>query len=242
MPHTEKSLWVFRLYTAQPTSIVFHIRVTAVKGNAVVNWPPHPNLYADKPDRVVFDGDVQLHNAGTVQENVDGKDPAWTMPERVISWGTDSVDVTVTNVAFSPTGGSSPATAPDHYLLEYHNATFIPKLGNGDQAGARLEDKATDHTTWRVSLKVDNQSYDSPYGQNSRWGFRFVPRFGGQADPTNCFAAVEPVSPGLYHDLQNTVIGCQYVPWDLTYHVKIVAHGHSTASGIDLGPASSAAR
>jgi hypothetical protein len=227
MPHSEKSLWVFRLYTEQPTSISFHVQATAVRGAAIATWPPHPNVYADKTDRTVFDGPVSLSNEGTAQENVDGKDPGWTHPAHVISWGTDGVDVAVTDVSFNP---QVPVT-PDHYVLEYHNATYIPKLGNGDQAGGRVEDKGTDGKTWHFHVPVDNQSYDSPYGQSSRWGFRLMPRFAGTADPTNCFASVEGSDPDLYHDLQNTMIGCQYVPWTLTYHLTVVAHGHSTANG-----------
>src|SRR5581483_3805066 len=239
MPHTEKSLWVFRLYTSQATSISFHIRVTAVKGNAIANWPPHPNLYADKTDRTVYDGDVKLSNEGTAQENVDGKDPAWTHPERVISWGTDSLDVTISNVVFTAQGG---AVTPDHFLLEYHNATFVPKLGNGDQAGGRIEDKGTDGKTFHFHVAVDNQSYDSPYGQKSRWGFRLMPRFAGTADPTNCFEVIDQTDPATYHDLQNTFIGCQFVPWDMTYHLTVVAHGHSTANGVDAGGSTAVAQ
>jgi hypothetical protein len=231
MPHSEKSLWVFRIYTPQATSISFHLKITAVKGNVVANWPPHPNLYADRTDRTVIDGDVSLSNAGTAQENVDGKDPAWTHPERIISWGTDSLDVTISNVNLQLQGG---APVPvDHYVLEYDNASFVPKLGNGDQAGARLVDASTDGKTFHFHIVPDNQSYDSPYGQKSRWGFRLMPRFGN--DPTDCGAAFEPISPGFYHDYQNTMIGCQYYPWTMTYHVKIVAHGHSTANGVDGG-------
>ncbi|GEM_PF-1429021 len=228
MPHSEKSLWVFRLYTGEANAISFNITVTAVKGNAIANWPPHPNLYADKTERVIFDGDVKEHSSGTVQVNIDGKDVEWVNPERVISWGTDSVDVTVTNPAFSSEGS---VVTPDHYILEYHNATYIPKLGNGDQAGGRAEDQGNDGKTWHFPAKVDAQSYDSPYGQKSRWGFRFVPRF--QGDPTNCYSNVGG-SPGPdYQFVQEFIIGCQFVPWDLTYHMRIVAHGHSTATGVD---------
>jgi hypothetical protein len=228
MPHSEKSLWVFRLYSGEPQAIQFNLTVTAVKGNLVANWPPHPNLYADKTERVIFDGDVKEHSTGTAQVNIDGKDVEWVNPERVISWGTDTVDVTITGATFSAQGG---AVTPDHYILEYHNATFVPKLGNGDQAGGRAEDKGTDGKTWHFPAKVDAQSYDSPYGQKSRWGFRFVPRF--QGDPTNCYSDVGG-SPGpAYSFVQQFIIGCQFVPWDLTYHMKVVAHGHSTAQGVD---------
>jgi hypothetical protein len=237
MPHSEKSLWAFRLYTKSATSISFHIQAAAVKGTAIASWPPHPDLYAEKPDRNVLAADVKLSNGGTAQENVDGKDPEWTHPDHVISWGTDTVDVTITNVAFNAQGG---AVTPDHYVLEYHNATFIPKLGNGDQAGGRAEDKGSDGKTFHFRLLVDNQSYDSPYGQKSRWGFRFLPRFGN--DPTNCFGVIADADPALYHDVQNTLIGCQYVPWTMSYHLKVVAHGHSTAQGVDAGGATQVAQ
>ncbi|MEA3201862.1 MAG: hypothetical protein QOE90_3290 [Thermoplasmata archaeon] len=228
MPHSEKSLWVFRLFTGEANAITFNITVTAVKGNVVANWPPHPNLYAEKAERVIFDGDVKETSAGTAQGNIDGKDVQWVNPERIISWGTDSVDVTVTNPVFSASGAeATPLGSPSSYLLEIHNATYIPKLGNGAAFGERDVDKATDGKTWRFQPKVDAQSYDSPYGQKSRWGFRFVPQFG--SDPTNCLAG----TPDVFIDKQDVLMGCQFIPWSMTYHMKIVAHGHSTANGID---------
>jgi len=228
MPHQQKSLWVFRIYTQEANEFSFNFTVTAVKGNPVVNWPPHPNLYADKTTRTVFDGTVKEESHGTVQMNVDGKDVQWLGPERVVSWGTDSVDVTVTDVSFS---SSVPGVTPDSYLLEFHNATHQPLLGNGDQAGGRSFDKGSDGKTWHFQIPVDSDGMDSPYGQKSRWGFRFVPRF--QSDPTNCYSNVGGGEGPAYGFVQEFLIGCQFTPWSLSYHMTIVAHGHSTALGVD---------
>lgn len=213
MPHQTKSLWVFRIYTKEANAWNFNFTVTAVKGNAIVNWPPHPNLYADRTQRVIFDGEQKISSNGPTYM-VDGNDAGWQFPDRVLSWGTDSVDVIVSNVQFTSPAPASPAK----YLLEYHNASFISKLGNGDQAGGRVTDPGSDGKTYRFSIKVDPNGYDTPYGQKSRWGFRFVPRY----DDTSC--PQDDTS-------QQFLTGCQWFPWTETYHIQIIAHGHSIETG-----------
>jgi hypothetical protein len=209
MPHQTKSLWVFRIYTKEANAFDFNVTVTAVRGNPIVNWPPHPNLYADHPTRVVFDGDVHFTSKGWAQYWIDGSDAGWTYPDRVISWGTDSVDVTVTNVQVS----EQAPVPPKSFDLEYHNASYISKLGNGDPAGGRLVDTGSDGKTFHFSLTTDAQGYDTPYGQHSRWGFRFLPLW------DDC-ASTGPVDQSLLY-------GCQWFPYDISYHMTIVAHGHS---------------
>jgi hypothetical protein len=224
MPHQTKSLWLFRIYTGEANAFQFNLTLTAVKGNAVVNWPPHPDLYADKPVRTIYDGDVSLSNKGTVDYLVFANLPDWHHPERVISYGTDKLEITISNVAYSG------QVTPERYLLETHNASYLPKLGNSDQAGGRYEDPTTDGATFKFTVPVDERGFDTPYGQKSRWGFHFVPRF---ADATDCFAAVNDASPGLYQFWQQFVVGCQYPPYDMTYHMTILAYGHSTAMGVE---------
>ena len=231
MPHQTKSLWLFRIYTGEANAFEFNLTLTAVKGNAVVNWPPHPDLYADKQVRTIFDGDVKLSNKGTVDYLVFANLPEWHHPERVISYGTERLEVEITNVVFTPTG---PFT-PERFILEVHNASYLPKLGNSDQAGGRYEDSASDGTTYKFTVPVDERGFDTPYGQKSRWGFHFVPRF---ADATNCLDGAP-----FYDFLQQFVVGCQWPPYELTYHMKILAYGHSTAQGVEdlaAGPAGGA--
>jgi hypothetical protein len=197
MPHQLKSLWVFRIYTQEPNAFEFNVTITAVKGNPVVAWPPHPNLYADRTERTILDVDQKIQSEGTAEQLIDGSDAGWQFPDRVISWGTDSLDVTVSNLAYSSPAAISPPT----FVLEYHNATYISKLGNGDQAGGRLKDASSDGKTFHFQIPVDVNGYDTPYGQKSRWAFHLIPSYSGGGD--------------------------QFFPFTESYHLTILAHGHS---------------
>jgi hypothetical protein len=217
MPHSTKSLWLFRIYTGEANGFEFNITVTAVKGYDVVNWPPHPNLYADKIERLVFDADARMETQGWSQYWISGTDNGWVYPERVISYGTDRVDVTIAKGEITM-NGAAPPRPPDEFLLEFHNASYLSKVGNGDLAGGRLDDKGSDGKTYHFSIKVDNQGMDSPYGQKSRWAFRFIARYSGN---------------GCVDDGQGFTQGCQFLPYEMAYHMKIVATGHSTATGVE---------
>ncbi|HWH09153.1 MAG TPA: hypothetical protein VNX21_08130, partial [Candidatus Thermoplasmatota archaeon] len=221
MPHQTKSLWIFRVYSnSQMATFSFNITISLVKGYDVVNWPPHPDLYADRPTRVVYEGPQKLGSKGTIDSLVYGSDAGWLHPEKVISWGTDRVEVTVGNVVFTPDTPVAPP--PKGFVFEYHNASKPPLLGNGEQ-GVRLEDPTSDGTTYHftIDLKGDRgDAYDTPYAQYSRWGFRLVP-YWEQATGT-CID--EAFWPGL-------LVGCQWYGWTMSYDLKIVAHGHSTAGG-----------
>lgn len=221
MPHSQKSLWVWRIYTGEANAFSFNLTVVAVKGNSIANWPPHPNLYADKTERVVLDAEQKFESKGTADYEMYGSMAGWQGPDKIISYGTDSIDVTVSNVQFA----SQLPTTPDHYVFEWHNASSAFLMGNGDPAGGRLEDKGSDGKTFRFSIKTEAMSYDTPYGQKSRWAFRLMPRF---TDPTQCTEAATGGDPFIAEIL----VGCQFVPYTMSYHIKIVAHGHSTAMGI----------
>lgn len=221
MPHQQKSLWIFRIYSGEPTWFEFNITITIVKGNRIADWPPHPDLYAESPQRTIYDGPVRIENAGTAEANLYGTDANWQNPERVISYGTDSVEITVTGVKITGKGGT-PVPDPSRYVLEFHNASKPPLLGHGAQYGGRLEDAGTDGVTWRFTIPVDEYGMDSPYGEKSRWGFRFVPKFD---DTTG--ACVDDAF------LQQILVGCQLFPFELDYTITIIAHGHSiSADGI----------
>ena len=227
MPHQTKSLWIFRIYSSEPTWWDWNITITAVKGNEVVDWPPHPDLYAEKAERTIFEGPVQMESKGTIDSNLFGSDAGWLNPERIISWGTERVEVTVSNVVLTTDVPGVPASG---YVLEYHNATKPPLLGNGAQYGGRLSDEGTDGTTWSFVIDITNdvESYDTPYGEKSRWGFRFVPQFdnGGAACVDDSFA-------------QQFLVGCQFVPWKIDYQMTIKAYGKSHVIGDPLAEAAS---
>jgi hypothetical protein len=222
MPHQTKSLWIFRVYSnSQMISFNFNITVTAVKGYDVVNWPPHPDLYAEHPTRTLFDGPVKLQSKGTVDSNLWGSDAGWTHPQKVISWGTDRIDLEIANVAFASDTGA-PVT-PTGYLFEYNNASKPPLLGNGAQYSGRLKDASSDGKTFHFTIDISKDrgdAMDTPYAQYSRWGFRLVPQFdqGQSTCVDNAFA-------------QEFLVGCQFIPWTVTYTMKITAAGHSIANG-----------
>lgn len=214
MPHQTKSLWIFRIYSSEPTWWEWNITITAVKGSEVVDWPPHPDLYAERSERTLFDGPVHLESKGTVDSNLYGSDAGWVNPERIISWGTERIEVTIT----SPTFSSQVPVPPSGFVLEYHNASKPPLLGHGAQYGGRLVDEGSDGTTYHFVIDIvgDTDSYDTPYGVKSRWGFRFVPQFdnGGEACVDDAF-------------LQQILVGCQVVPWSMDYTMTIKAFGKS---------------
>ena len=221
MPHQTKSLWIFRIYSSEPTWWEWNITFTAVKGNAIVDWPPHPDLYAERSERVIFDGPVSLESKGTIDTNLYGTDAGWVNPERIISWGTERVEITVKDVRFS----AQVPVPPQSYVFEYHNASKPPLLGHGNQYGGRLVDESSDGTTFSfvIDVATDTDSYDTPYGTKSRWGFRFVPQFddGGAA----CIDDSSGVPNGGF--IQQFLVGCQFVPWEMDFTMTIKAYGRS---------------
>jgi hypothetical protein len=206
MPHQTKSLWVFRIYTGEANSFAYNFTLTAVKGNAVVDWPPHPDLYAEKMERLIHEGPFHGEYAGGADNLLYGTEANWLFPERIISYGTDKVTVTIEKGAW---GAAWPEPAADQFILEVNNASYIPLVGNGDAAGHHLEPVSIDGTTYTFDVPVDHQGYDTPYGQHSRWGFRFVPA-PQAADPLGIVRAD--------------------IAWSLDYTIKILATGHSVAT------------
>lgn len=207
MPHQTKSLWLFRVYTGEANEWEFNFTITAVKGQEVVDWPPHPDLYADRPERVVFDGPFRGEYGGAGDQTLYGTDANWFYPDKIISYGTESVTVTITRGAW---GGPGPEPAADEFELQVNNASYIPKVGNGDPAGLHLAPQNADGTTYVFDVPVDKAGYDTPYGQKSRWAFRFVP---------------------IDNDLEREalLLGSGAEPWALDYTATVVAKGRSVS-------------
>ena len=124
--------------------------------------------------------DARAREAVTVAFNptylIDGNDAGWQFPDRVISWGTDSIDVAVTDFKYE----SSIPAQPTGFILEYHNASYMSKLGNGDQAGGRLTDGASDGKTYRFHIATDPQGYDTMAGARRGSGLRAAQARGTQ--------------------------------------------------------------
>jgi hypothetical protein len=228
MPHQTKSLWIFRVYSDSTMGQFFgNITISIVKGYDVVNWPPHPDLYADKTTRTVLDGPVKLASKGSSDEMLFGSDAGWTSPQRVISWGTDTVTIDVKNFQFqsdlpAPTTGT-PAQ-PKGFVLQYRNASS-PFLMANFPNWVTLKDAGSDGKSFHFTIdltKDRGDAYDTPYAQYSRWGFRLVPIW---EDATGCDSS----DAGAY------VGGCQFYPWSESYTMTIIATGHSTAEGVPAG-------
>lgn len=202
MPHSVASLWVFRLLTDSPgPPKTLHMTVTIHKGDEVVDWPGHPDFYADADRRVVLDTTVKTRVNGIV-ENFLLYDQAgtWVHPDRLISWGTERLEVHITILGTSNDLDAS----PDGFYLEHHNATVIgPEVNSADSV--KDETPPPDLKEWDFVVPVDEYGMDGPYQPESRWGFRVRATY-----------ANGQLCPGCFN-------------YDIEYAIKVVAVGSSTA-------------
>lgn len=207
MPHASSSLWMFRMFTEEPGYAQVNVTLTAVRGAPVVDWPPHPDFYANGPERVVLDADVTTEERGALVSGVYGESGGWARPERPVSYGTREMEVTVTLRSVDA------PTKPLEYVLEVHNATYLAAPGgNPSQYTQRHEPVRVDDDSLSFLVPADAYGFDSPYASASRWGLRLKAVYG----------ADESCAPSwLFPTLMSG--GC--VPYRLTYHVKAVARG-----------------
>lgn len=217
MPHQAKSLWIFRIYSnSEMVWFEFNITINLIKGYDVVDWPPHPDLYADNPVREVFNAPVHLESKGSVDAFTFGSDAGWVNPQKVISWNTKKVEVKVTNVQFA--GDADAIAPPSGFMLEYHNASD-PFLMANDVAGVRMEDPGSDGSTYNFVIDLTSDAgyaYDTPYAEYSRWGFRLVPFWDDGTTESGCID--EMFFPGI-------LFGCAWYPWKIDYVMEIKATG-----------------
>lgn len=202
MPHSRKSLWNFRFVTDRPPTFFesLNVTLTVYRGRGVVDWPGHPEFYAERAERVVFDGTVTTHQYGFPENGFYEGMEAWVPPEKLISYGTGQVDVYVNVTSFT----STPPTEPAQYLLYAHNAT---EGGFECCDGQAYEDVngANDLVSYHFVVPVDANGMDGPYQPASRWGFHLAARIG---------AALPEAGPVGFTD------GATY---DITYHMTIIA-------------------
>lgn len=162
MPHSVASLWVFRLVGDGPHVTNVNLTVTAVRGADVPPWPGHPEFYAGRSSRVVFEGDASNREIGIAARYVlFGGERDWRFPERVISWGTGRVDVFV-NV----TRVEAPVP-PDSAYLRVRNATQV----FDDFTVLYDVEGRDDLESYHFQMPVDVAGMDSPYAPSSRWAF-----------------------------------------------------------------------
>lgn len=162
MPHSVASLWVFRLVAEGPHVTNVNLTVTAVRGTDVPPWPGHPEFYAERNTRVVFDGDASNKEIGLAARYVlFGGERDWRFPDRVISWGTGSLEIFV-NV----TRVEAPIP-PDSAYLRVRNATQV----FDDFVVLYDVEGRDDLQSYHFSMPVDVAGMDSPYAPMSRWAF-----------------------------------------------------------------------
>jgi len=174
MPHSEVSLWNFRILSERPPTFEsLNLTITVTRGRDVVDWPGHPEFYAETTERIVFDGAVTTHQYG-FPENAfyEGQD-SWTKPTKLISYGTGLLDVYVNVTGFS----STPPMDPAGYFLYVHNATQLGYVCCEYQAYDDAHGN-NDLVTYHFQVPVNATDMDGPYQPESRWGFRLVAAIG----------------------------------------------------------------
>jgi hypothetical protein len=202
MPHSTHSLWVFRLSTDRPDYLEVPMTVTVVKGREVVDWPGHPDFYADKSSRVVMQQHVTTHMSGIESFALYDSGGTWATPERLISWGTKEITVIVNVTGAKNAYGATPTG----YFLEAHNATIIgPEITFGSRHSEI--NGANDLRTYEFAMLVDEAGMDSPYQPASRWGFRLMATFADIDFPTGGGIGLCP--------------GC--FPYDIEYDIVVIA-------------------
>lgn len=207
MPHSVHSLWVFRLTTDRPElSMDVPMKITVFKGRDVVDWPGHPDFYAEKSDRIVMQQHVTTHMSGLESFALYDTGGTWAHPEKLISWGTKEIRVIVNITKTTNAYGASPTG----YFLEAHNATVIgPEVLFGSRHSE--VNGANDLKTYEFALLVDETGMDGPYQPASRWGFRMMATF---AD----IQGVVGFCPGCF-------------PYDIEYDITVIAMSYETGKG-----------
>jgi hypothetical protein len=199
MPHSTHSLWVFRLTTDRPEpSLDVPMTVTVHRGANVVDWPGHPDFYADKTSRIVMQQHVTTHMSGLESFALYDSGGSWATPEKLISWQTKQLHV-IFNVTKVTNAYNKDATG---FFLEAHNATIIgPEVTFGSRYSDA--DEPADLKSWDFYVPVDDGGMDGPYQPASRWGFRAMATF---AD----VQGVVGLCPGCF-------------PYDIEYDIVVLA-------------------
>ena len=167
MPHATTSLWRYRVVSTTPaldSTLVFDAAATIVRGGDVPLWPPHPDFYATRASRVVYDGassSAEGGQAGNLFGFEDGL--VQETPGRLISYGTKSLHIWINVTGMR----AAPGQEPTRWYLYFHNAT-------GDWQAAGLDDTVNttvDKKAYVFTVPVNDDGMDSPYAPDSRWEF-----------------------------------------------------------------------
>lgn len=216
MPHSHSSLWAWEIVADKPTQDAINVTITVKRGADILNWPGHPDFYADKTERVIADKEVKVHRNGAEENLLYGSASSWVAPDKLVSYGTGSLDVFINITKATASNGASPT----NFFLEYHNATL---LDEEDTFNERLGDheKKNDLQHYHFVVKVDPNGMDGPYQPGSLWGFRPVAEFATILPPAGPYSSIG-LCPGCF-------------PYDIEYHLTIIARKGDAATQVLSG-------
>jgi len=202
MPHSVSSLWAFAIEadSRQDVGSALNVTITVVRGADVVDWPGHPDFYAEVDERVIVDKAFSVHRQGIEEGTLYGSASTWVHPDKLVSYGTGRLDVFINITSATASNGAEPTG----FFFEYHNATI---LDAEDEFNDRIDDEEKgrqfDHADYHFVVEVDPAGMDGPYQPGSLWGFRPVATFAETPVASMC--------PGCF-------------AYDIEYTMTIVAH------------------
>ncbi|HWG90392.1 MAG TPA: hypothetical protein VNZ52_06030, partial [Candidatus Thermoplasmatota archaeon] len=210
MPHAYSSQWAWRFVATNsvpglnPTGPDFTVTVKVVKSGRIVDWPGHPDFYADKAYRVVMDKDGVTKNAGQHDQTLYGDEASIVRPDLLISSGTGNLTLYLNITSATTTTGEM---KPDLFYIDYTNATGY---WNGDytewnRAVNRLLGEKIDDTHYVMKMPVKHTGWDSPYAPSSGWQFLVRPGYKAEAE-----------NRGVY-------LSPQFLPYEVKFHLTIIA-------------------
>ncbi|HWG90393.1 MAG TPA: hypothetical protein VNZ52_06035 [Candidatus Thermoplasmatota archaeon] len=201
MPHASASQWAWKFVSTRSLSFAapepdFHLQIKAVKGGRIVDWPGHPDFYADKPYRVVMDKDATTSINGIVDGFLYGDEANIVRPDLLISSGTGSIKIYLNVSAVRAQTGE---VKPDRFFLEYTNATgyWDGDYTESNIAGNRVFGEAISQTEYVFTIPVKYTGWDSPYAPSSGWQFL------------------------IKSDYQGFCNGC--LPYEVDFHMTVIA-------------------
>lgn len=227
MPHASSSQWSWKFVgnrNVAPSPLIslaqvpdFHLTIIVHKGAKIVDWPGHPDFYADKPYRVVMEREATTKTVGAADSIVYGDEASIIRPDLLISSGTGKISVYI-NI----TSVNSPGIQPNRYILEYTNATgdwYNDYRGPGRIN--RVWGNVTEpEKSYVMDIPVKYTGWDSPYAPVSGWQFRVIALYGTIEDiPAGPIKGIG-FCPGCY-------------PYDITYQIKVIAYPDPQYVGTD---------
>lgn len=221
MPHSIRSLWNWKLQASGPVAITgdgalgffeptaqpIHVQIIVTKAASVDDWPPHPDFYGGVQERVVMlnmQGKTDVANA--VDVLIYGVEPDQLVPEKLVSMGTEVLDVYVNITELTlppgvPNGG---------FTLYWRNANTTP-----DALGVFSIANETDkQTNAYFHLNIDHGVVDSPYQPTSRFAFKILAN------------ALDDSVVACY----------RCMPYTITYTMTIIARPSASAEDAEMLP------